>query len=120
MHIHFAHRSLIFSQNNSKFNKCPKCTNRKDITNNTTIPVQYSSPKEETNPSYYLSRYLKINGTTEDQKIEQYVNFIITNSVPKTMIFEEVEEHTNNDITLWMTNTILKTRRRPYFTNGSH
>lgn len=95
-------RNWTLKLNNSIFKKYLKCTNRKVNAKNQPYQFSVVHNKKESNPSDYLSKYTKIHVTTEDQKIEQYVNFIITNTVPKTMRSEEVEEHTKNDITLCM------------------
>ncbi|KAG5863016.1 hypothetical protein JTB14_027176 [Gonioctena quinquepunctata] len=62
-------------------------------------PYQFNiiHQKGENNSSYYLSRYPEINEKLNDEKVDEYVSFVIKNTVPKTMTIEEVEKNTQND-----------------------
>ncbi|KAL1487798.1 hypothetical protein ABEB36_015553 [Hypothenemus hampei] len=58
--------------------------------------------KGEQNPSDYLSRH-PCNDENESGRldpVEQYVNFCINNSLPKTITLKQVQEETQKDVTM--------------------
>lgn len=56
--------------------------------------------KGTNNPSDFLSRHPYINNSKEDEKTENYVKFVVTNSMPKAINIEEIKQATLDDVTL--------------------
>ena len=62
--------------------------------------LTYRPGRGAENPADFMSRHPSSSQLDEQNLAEDYVNFVCTNAVPKTMSLEEIKQETKEDVEL--------------------